>query len=82
MDNKLQREFEYYLAHQEELLKRYNGRFIVLKNQQVLGDYASDLDAVLETQKTHEMGTFLVQRVVPGDDGYTQTFRSRVAFAN
>ena len=56
------------------------GRFVVIKNQKVLGVYDSDLEAVEETSKTEEMGTFLVQKCVAGDEGLTQTFHSRVAF--
>lgn len=38
--------------------------------------------AVSETKKAHELGTFLVQKVAPGTEAYTQTFHSRVAFTN
>jgi hypothetical protein len=76
----LRDEFQYYLAHQSELVEKYNGRTIVIKNHKVLGDYSDLATAVAETQKTHELGTFLVQKVSPGSDAYTQTFHSRVAF--
>ena len=77
----LKEAFDYYLSHQEELVRRYNGRFIAIKNRQVLGDFASELEAVREVSKLHELGTFLVQFVEPGQEAYTQTFHSRVAFA-
>ncbi len=51
---------------------------IVLKIEKVLGAYESELDAVNETRRRHELGTFLVQRVSPGDEAYTVTFHSRV----
>lgn len=76
----LEKEFAYYREHQDELVAKYNGKVIVLKNGQVLGAYDDELTAVTETQKTHELGTFLVQRVGPGKDSYQQTFHSRVAF--
>lgn len=76
----LQNEFEYYLGHQEELVKKYNGKFIVIKNGAVLGSYDDELTALKETQKEHDLGTFLVQQVSPGDAAYSQTFHSRVAF--
>jgi hypothetical protein len=74
----LEREFDYYLEHQDELVERYDGRVIVIKDGEVLGDYDSHIDAVTETKKTHEMGTFLVQAVSPGAGAYTQRFHSRV----
>ncbi|MGH7703100.1 MAG: DUF5678 domain-containing protein [Gemmatimonadales bacterium] len=82
MDSPLKREFEYYLAHQDELVKEYNGKFVVIKNQGVIGAYGDQLTAISETTKHHEMGTFLVQKVEPGSGAYTQTFHSRVDFAS
>ncbi|MGA2384576.1 MAG: hypothetical protein ABSG61_14205 [Gemmatimonadales bacterium] len=77
----MKREFEYYLENQAELVKKHNGKFIVIKNRAVIGDYDDQLTAISETAKTHELGTFLVQKVEPGTDAHTQTFHSRVAFA-
>ena len=76
----LEKEFEYYLKHQEELIKKYKGKFIVIKGDAVIGAYESDLEAVEETSKKHELGTFLVQKCEPGSDSYTHTYHSRVSF--
>lgn len=81
MENLLREEFDYYLANQVELVKKYNGRFIVIQNHKVIGDYDNALTAVSEAQKLGlNVGTFLVQLVSPGDAAYKQTFHSRVAF--
>lgn len=82
MDSPLKPEFEYFLAHKAELVKAYEGKFVVIKNQRVIGAFDDQPTAVAETQKTHALGTFLVQKVTPGDEAYTQTFHSRVAFLN
>ena len=76
----LEEEFEWYKKHQDKLVLEYNGRVIVIKNQKVIGDYDNELEAVKETSKTEEMGTFLVQKCEPGSDNYTQTYNSRVYF--
>jgi Family of unknown function (DUF5678) len=81
MPSPLQKEFEYFRAHNAELLSKYNGKFVVIKDQQVIGDYDDELRAIEETRKQHELGTFLVQKVEPGDAGTSQTFHSRVTFA-
>ena len=78
---KLEKEFDYYLEHQDELIKEYNGKFIVIKDDAVIGEYESELEAVEETSKRHELGTFLVQKCVPGSESYTHTYHSRVMFA-
>ncbi len=74
----LEKEFKYYLDNQAELLKKYEGRYIVIKNQKVIGDYGSDIDALTETRKDHEVGSFLIQKCTPGKDDYTETYHSRV----
>ena len=73
----LAREFDYYLENQDYLVEQYDGRVIVIKDGEILGAYDSHIEAVTETQKSHELGTFLVQAVSPGPDAYTQTFHSR-----
>lgn len=80
MASPLKPEFDYYLAHQEELVKQYNGKYVVIRDQKVLGAYDDQTTAITETEKQYPLGTFLVQKVSPGTDAYTQTFYSRVLF--
>lgn len=80
MESPLKKEFEYFLKHQAELVKQYNGKVVVIKNESVIGVFDDQTSAVTETRKTQELGTFLVQKVEPGTDVYSQSFHSRVAF--
>ena len=57
------RDVEWYLEHHKELEEKYLGRVVVISNKEVLGDFASEGEAVLKTLETLEMGTFIVQRV-------------------
>lgn len=75
----LKKEFEYFLKNQKRFAKKYEGKFIVIKNLRVIGVYDSEIEAVEETAKKEEMGTFLVQKCESGDASYTQTFHTRVA---
>lgn len=77
----LEKEFQYYLDNQDDLVIKYSNKFIVIKDHAVIGVYDSELVAFLETSKKHEQGTFLIQYCVPGDESYTQSFHSRVSFA-
>jgi hypothetical protein len=77
----LQKEFQYDLDHQDEMVRQYDGKFVVIKDGKVLGAYDDELTAITQTQKTQELGTFLVQKVSPGENAYTQIFHSRVAFS-
>ena len=75
-DRDLLSEYYFYRAHQKDFLEQYEGMVVVIKNHQVLGTYETELDAVTETCKSHELGTFLVQAVTEGEDAYTTTFHS------
>jgi hypothetical protein len=81
MESALQKEFDYYLAHQQELVEKYDGKFIVIFEGKVLAAFDDQLKAVTETAKTHKLGTFLVQKVERGAGSYTQTFHSRALFS-
>lgn len=81
MASVLEKEFKYYLENQADLVGKYNGKFVVIKDEAVIGVYDSELVAIRETAKTNTMGTFLVQKCEPGDGSYTHTFHSRVVFA-
>ncbi len=76
----LQAAFDYYLDHQDEMVEKYDGKYIVIKDGDVLGVFDDQLTAVTETKKSHELGTFLVQKVSKGDAEYSQTFHTRAVF--
>ena len=75
----LENEFQFFLDHQNELVDRYEGKVVVLKNHQVIGVFNSEGEAVREISKHHEIGTFLVQRCEAGEQAYTRTFHSNVS---
>ena len=77
---KLEKEFNYYIEHQKELVEKYNGKFVVIKADKVLGAYETLLEALIEAKKEHKEGTFLIQLCSPGNEAYTQSFHSRVSF--
>ena len=75
-DDAVRREFEFYRANQDDMVKRYDGKVIVLKNHEVLGAYDSHLAAFTEAVKDHEQGTFMIQQVSEGSDAYTAILSS------
>lgn len=76
----LEKEFEYYRKHQDELVREYSGKYVVIRSEEVVGVYADFDEAVREASKKYDLGTFLVQKCEPGAASYTQTFHSRVSF--
>ncbi len=76
----LEKEFQYYVKNQAELVKEYLGKFVVIIGEEVVDSYDSLEEAVLKSQKKYELGTFLVQECLPGEENYTQTFHTRAIF--
>ncbi len=68
-------EFQYYLNHQDELVGTYSGKVIVIRNQQVVGQYDSHAEAYMDSIKKYDLGTFLIQLCTPGRDAYTLHWR-------
>ncbi len=80
MTKPLEKEFKYYLENQDELVKKYNGKVVVIKNSEVIGVFDTEIEAIDKTSEKEELGTFLVQKCEPGTDSYSQMYHSRVAF--
>ena len=77
----LQELFEYYLKNQNNIVKKYNGKHIVIKDNAVVGAFNTEAEAYFDSLDKYEQGTFIIQKCSPGEKDYTQSFRSRVAFA-
>ena len=77
----LEKEFEYYLKHQEDLVKKYNNRFLIIIGEEVIDDFETEQEAFHVAKEKFKLGTFLIQFCTPGESGYTQTYYSRVSFS-
>ncbi|MEL6803935.1 MAG: hypothetical protein AAFO91_09165 [Bacteroidota bacterium] len=73
MEPSLTNELEFYKSNQEQLVADYRGRFLVIKDAEVKGDYSTEFEALTEAQKEFELGSFLIQEAAPGEDSYTET---------
>ena len=63
MNGPLEREFEYFLQKREEFAEKHDGKFVAIKNQEVIGVYADYLEASSAVYTDHEYGTVLMQEV-------------------
>jgi hypothetical protein len=72
----LTHEFEFFKARQEELVAQYRGKYAVIVGETVIGAYDTPLEAYLQAQERHELGTFLIQVCNPGPEAYTTTITS------
>lgn len=77
----LEKEFQYFIQHQNDLVKKHNGKYIVLRGEEIVGVFDTIADAYEDSIKKFPPGTFFIQKCIPGTSAYTQTFNSRVIFA-
>lgn len=76
----LEREFQYYKAHEGELVERHKGKFIAIVGEDVVGAFDTELEAYLGMKAKYGLGNFLLQECLPGTDNHVQRYHSRVAF--
>jgi hypothetical protein len=77
----LEKEFQFFKEHQNELVKKHLGKILAIVGDRVLGAYASYAEAYTETVKTHKPGTFMLQECIPGPEAYTVTITSNLIVA-
>ena len=73
--------FKYYLEHQEELVKEYDGKYLIITNEGVGGAYDTLNEGYEFALKTYGKGNFMLQLCSEGEKDYSQRFfTSRVVF--
>ena len=77
----LEKEFEYYLAHKEELIAKYTNKYIVIISNDVVGVYDTEAKAYADSISKYELGTFLIRFCDAKGESHKQVFHSRVTFA-
>lgn len=77
----LETDFQFFRDNQESLVKEHLGKYLVIKDSNVVGAYNSAAEAYQEASSKFEPGSFLIQLCIPGEEAYTQIFHSRVVFA-
>ena len=75
----LEAEYKYFKEHKAELLGKYHGRFIVIKGEIVLGDFASQDEALKYALISNSPGAFMIQECTENADQIMR-FHSRITF--
>ena len=60
---KLDKEFQFYLANKEKFLEDYEGKFLVIRGEEVIGVFDDKAEAIDKTLENFPLGTFLVQHI-------------------
>ena len=71
--NDMHKNFDFYVEHQSELTKKYNGEYIIIVNQEVVGNFENLEKAFEFANKKYRPGEFLLHQVGEGLDNYTTT---------
>jgi hypothetical protein len=80
MISPLEKEFRYFLEHQSDFLPEHEGKFLLIRDQRLVGTFETEAQAINAGIERFELGSFLVQRCERGEESYTQTFHSGVVF--
>ena len=62
-----QKNYKYFEAHLPEFMKEYENRYLVIKDETVIGNYESFDEAFMSASETEPEGTFIIQQCVTGE---------------
>jgi len=77
-----EREFQFFIANQDRLVREYEGKTLVLRGEEVISAHDDALDAYLAALEKYEPGTFMIQPCIQGADAYTVTITSHGLLAS
>lgn len=79
-NNILKNNYNYYIANHSEIIKKYLNKFIIIKDEEIVDAYDTFEEAVEESSKKYELGTFIIQKCSENIEEDTQIFHSRVIY--
>jgi hypothetical protein len=83
VEKTLDQNYQWFTANRKRLLRRYRGRYVAVSRASILGDYATEDQAICETVRSGiRPGAFIVQRCVPVSEEERAVFHSGVSFPN
>lgn len=79
----LKKNYDFFMNNLGDISSKYLGRFVIIKDEAVVKDFATESEAYEYGVKNMEPGTFIIQECKSAEkESYVQTFRSRVRFSN
>ena len=65
MGELLERQHQFFLLNKEKLLEKYEGQFVAIHDEQVVGAFETERDAYVYCVNNFRMETFYIQQVLP-----------------
>ena len=72
-------ELDFFISHQDELVAKHRGKFLIIRGSEVVAAYDNPLEAYLTAQQSFAPGTFMIQPCEPGPGAYTVTINTGAA---
>lgn len=71
-------DYDYFLKNMEGIYQKYGHKFVAIKDLHILGAYSTFNDALNETLKKEELGTFLIQECFRNKEECVHNFQGNV----
>ena len=68
--------YDYFLSNLDDLVKKYREKYVVIKDESIIGCYDSFSDAYDATIQREKLGTFIIQYCIEKDRLETANFLS------
>lgn len=72
---------DYFIKHQDELVKKYRGKELLFRGDELVGAYDSVSEAYDEGVKLFGAGNFSLRTCISGPEAYTATISNIGLFA-
>lgn len=69
-------DFQWFLDNYDSLFEQYGNKYLAIKDKKIIGVYKTYAEGVKETQKTEELGSFIIQHCNGDESGYTNYISS------
>ena len=71
-----EKELQFYIDNQKELVDKYDGKVIIIKDQTIQGVFDSTPEAYNFGVEKYGLGNFALQQISRGKDSHTAVFHS------
>ena len=78
----LKNEYKFFNDNIDALIEKYSNKYIIIKDDDIKGDFDSFDRAYEAAIKKYELGSFLIQHCNKDENNSGQVFNSRVFFCN
>ncbi len=78
-ESTLKKNLDFFIENQAQLVSQYNGKVLLIKDQQVVGAFDEPLAAYFAALEKYEPGSFSLQPCRAGEGAYSVTISSIVS---